>query len=87
MLTNSKLTNSNSFIMGKDVVNEHCIINDAILLNQKQMLRDKEIFIDTYVKYAIETFDFSKLEKKLKENVIDDDDDESESDRDTDSDE
>ncbi|CAF0785946.1 unnamed protein product [Brachionus calyciflorus] len=70
--------------------NKLYIINDAILLNQKQMLRDKEISIDTYVKYAIQTFDFSKLEKKLKENFIDDDDDdddESESDRDTDSDE
>ena len=30
------------------------------------MLKDKEISVDTYVKYAIKTFDFSKLEAKLK---------------------
>ncbi|CAF0931258.1 unnamed protein product [Brachionus calyciflorus] len=44
------------------------LINDAILLNQKQMLKDKEISVDTYVKYAIQAFDFSKLEAKLKDN-------------------
>ncbi|CAF0807493.1 unnamed protein product [Brachionus calyciflorus] len=41
--------------------NKLYMINDAILLNQKHMLKDK----DTYDKYAIQAFDFSKLEAKL----------------------
>ncbi|CAF0811911.1 unnamed protein product [Brachionus calyciflorus] len=57
------------------------IINDALLLNQKKMLLDKDISIDTYVKYTIQVLDFSKLEKKLKDKQIDEDSsDESDSD-------
>ncbi|RNA27313.1 hypothetical protein BpHYR1_034303 [Brachionus plicatilis] len=57
------------------------IINDALLLNQKKMLLDKDIAIDTYVKNTIQVLDFSKLEKKLKGKEIDEDSsDESDSD-------
>ncbi|CAF0913050.1 unnamed protein product [Brachionus calyciflorus] len=59
--------------------NKLYVINDAILLNQKQMLKDKEISVDTYVKYGIQTFDFSKIEAKLKENDNADDNSEAES--------
>ncbi|CAF1123970.1 unnamed protein product, partial [Brachionus calyciflorus] len=47
------------------------VINDAILLNQKQMLKDKQISVDTYVKYAIQAYDFCKPEAKLKDNCDD----------------
>ncbi|CAF0852685.1 unnamed protein product [Brachionus calyciflorus] len=43
------------------------------------MLKDKEISVDTYVKYAIQTFDFSKIEAKLKDNDNGDNDSEAES--------
>jgi hypothetical protein len=34
------------------------------------MLLDKDISIDTFIKYTIQLLDFSKLEKKIKESEI-----------------
>ncbi|CAF0936932.1 unnamed protein product [Brachionus calyciflorus] len=44
--------------------NKLYIINDAIMLNQKKMLIDKDITVEIFIKYAIMSFDLSKLNKK-----------------------
>jgi hypothetical protein len=48
------------------------IINDAILNNHRQMLRDNEISIDTYTKYVTMLFDLNALEKKKKKSQNED---------------
>ncbi|CAF0766403.1 unnamed protein product [Brachionus calyciflorus] len=45
--------------------NKLYVINDVIFLNQRQMLLNNEISVETYIKYSIKVFDFAKLEKKL----------------------
>ncbi|CAF1131572.1 unnamed protein product, partial [Brachionus calyciflorus] len=52
------------------------IINDALLLNHKKMLMNKDISLDTYVKYTMEIFDLSRLSKKKNKSsqVLDDSD-------------
>lgn len=49
------------------VRNKLYVIKDTILLQNKQMLIDNDISLETYLKYSIKCFDFSKLEKKLKD--------------------
>ncbi|CAF1093259.1 unnamed protein product [Brachionus calyciflorus] len=46
-------------------------INELKIEEVDASLEDKEISVDTYVKYAIQAFDFSKLEAKLKDNCDD----------------
>jgi hypothetical protein len=55
------------------------VINDALLVSYKQMLLDQDISLETYAKYLVKTFDFSKLEKKIKDAEADDDDSDAES--------
>ena len=39
------------------------IISDALLVNYKKMLGNKEISIDTFIKYLIELFNLKNLSK------------------------
>ena len=48
------------------------IINDNILNNHRQMLRDEEISIDTYTKYVSMLFELTALDKKKKKTQNDD---------------
>lgn len=49
------------------------IISDTILNNQRQMLRDGEISIDTYTKYVSLLFELNALDKKKKKTQNDED--------------
>ncbi|CAF1038608.1 unnamed protein product [Brachionus calyciflorus] len=49
------------------------IINDTILNNHRQMLRDEEISIDTYTKYVSLLFELNALDKKKKKTQNDED--------------
>lgn len=58
------------------------VINDGILNNHRQMLKDLEISVDTYLKHVANIFDLNALNKKKKKVHDDNDDNDDEDDSD-----